>query len=248
MRIPRIYVDLKNLKKSFVFLSKKDLNYIRNVLRLNKHDEIIIFNDKIGENLIEILDFSEVGIKYKLIRKKEKKSDFLKLILIQCILKGWKMDFVIEKATELGISEIYPILSRRVIVKIEDQEKKLKRWREIVKSSAQQCRRVDLPIIHKIMDIKDLPKNISDVELKILCWEKEKENSSKKILKKFNSLSSIAVFVGCEGGFEDEEVSFLKEKGFISVSLGKLILRSETVPIFVLSCIKYEFENEGWSN
>ena len=147
------------------------------------------------------------------------------------------MSFVLQKATELGVDKIIPILTTRSVVKIkEHQEHKLNRWYRICKEASEQSKRLDIPFIEKVTKIEDLKLS----GLKIVLSTKEKDMTIKKVLKNNLNCDKIIMVVGPEGGLTDQEEKALNELGFVSVTLGQNIMRVETVPIYLLSILNYE--------
>lgn len=158
-------------------------------------------------------------------------------ILCVPLLQEQKMSFVLQKATELGVDKIIPILTTRSVVKIkEKQEHKLNRWYRICKEASEQSKRLDIPFIEKVTKIEDLKLS----GLKIVLSTKEKDMTIKKVLKNNLNCDKIIMVVGPEGGLTDQEEKALNELGFVSVTLGQNIMRVETVPIYLLSILNYE--------
>ena len=150
------------------------------------------------------------------------------------------MDFLLQKATELGADEIIPIISERTVVKIDKKNtNKISRWIKICKEASEQSHRMNIPKIHEIINLKGL----SDVKAnaKIVCNTNEMSKNIKKVLQDVKKSDTMIIVVGPEGGFSDNEINYLLENGFISTTLGENILRAETVPLYILSVINYEF-------
>lgn len=228
------YVVDENLK-----LDKKDINHIINVMRLNVNDQIKLINNGTIYDAI-ITRIEKNNVLYEIIKKEESKSlkDY-KVIIACSIIKEQKMDYLLQKATELGVDEIIPIISERTIVKVKQASSKIDRWNRIIKESVEQSHRVSIPIIKDIISLKEL-SNL-EYSIKILCNTNEKSKNIKKVLQDSKKRDTIIIVVGPEGGFTDSEINYLENSGFISTSLGKNILRAETVPLYVLSVINYEF-------
>lgn len=228
------YVVDENLK-----LDKKDINHIINVMRLNVNDQIKLINNGTIYDAI-ITKIEKNNVLYEIIKKEESKSlkDY-KVIIACSIIKEQKMDYLLQKATELGVDEIIPIISERTIVKVKQASSKIDRWNRIIKESVEQSHRVSIPIIKDIISLKEL-SNL-EYSIKILCNTNEKSKNIKKVLQDSKKRDTIIIVVGPEGGFTDSEINYLENSGFISTSLGENILRAETVPLYVLSVINYEF-------
>ena len=160
-------------------------------------------------------------------------------VLCVPILQEQKMSFILQKATELGVDLIIPILTSRSMVKVKDKEnKKIERWKRICKEASEQSKRVTIPLVSEVKKITDL-----DLDgLKIVCSTKEKDNTLKKILKNNLKCDKIIMVVGPEGGLTLDEENQLIDLGFIPTSLGDNILRVETAPLYLLSVLNYEME------
>lgn len=226
------YFSNKRIDNNFI-LSDDDWYHIKKVMRMNNDDKIeVVYESKLY--ICKLKD--KLATIEKCIEVKTKK---LKYTLIIPILQEQKMSFVLQKATELGVDEIIPILAMRSKVKVEEKEdKKIARWNRICKEAAEQSKRLDIPKISKIINIENL-----DVDgLKIVCSTIEKENTLKKVLKNDLNCDKIVMCVGPEGGLTLEEENKLIEKGFIPVSLGSNIMRVETVPIYLFSILSYVME------
>lgn len=222
-----------NLKQdNYLILTKEDLYHIKTVMRMKQGDNIeVVYDHKLH---ICQLDNDQALIKEVNNQITDKKVQY---ILCVPLLQEQKMSFVLQKATELGVDKIIPILTTRSVVKIkEHQEHKLNRWYRICKEASEQSKRLDIPFIEKITKIEDLKLS----GFKIVLSTKEKDMTIKKVLKNNLNCDKIIVVVGPEGGLTDQEEKALNELGFVSVTLGQNIMRVETVPICLLSILNYE--------
>lgn len=224
------YFSNQKIDNNFI-LNDDDWYHIRKVMRMKDGDPVeVVYESKLY--ICKLKD--KLATIEKCVETETKK---IKYILVIPILQEQKMSFVLQKATELGVDEIIPILTSRSKVKVDEKEdKKMTRWNRVCKEAAEQSKRLDIPTINKITIIDDL-----DIDgLKIVCSTKENENTLKKLLKNDLKCDKIIMAVGPEGGLTLEEENKLIEKGFISVSLGSNIMRVETVPIYLLSILNYE--------
>lgn len=161
--------------------------------------------------------------------------------IAQSLVKEQKMDYILQKSTELGVSNIIPLKVNRSLIKIDKKDnKKIYRWNKIVKEASEQSKRLDIPKVENIMDINDLIK--LEYDYKLLCSVNETSTTIKRVLQNVNSSDTILIVIGPEGGFEKQEEEKLTSNGFISVTLGSRVLRTETASAFVLSIINYIFE------
>jgi 16S rRNA (uracil1498-N3)-methyltransferase len=219
-----------------------EVKHIRKVLRLKAGDEIIVF-DGLGkefEGAIVEEGLSSVVIKIQNIFSSKRDSS-LEVTLAQSLLKGEKMDYLIQKATELGVKEIIPFFSSRSVPLLE-KSKKLKRhhrWEKIAIEASKQCGRGVVPKIESLQDYSDMLQTASPDTLRLILWEKE-GIKLKEILERLKEKKKIFFIIGPEGGFSQLEVDEAKKTGFIPVTLGRRILRAETASLCFLSILQYE--------
>lgn len=221
-----------------LFLINDDIYHITRVMRMKDNDKIEVIYDSelyICNINIEKLPWVEIIEKIESVYEEEKE-----IVLAIPLLKEQKMDLILQKATELGVSKIIPIIMERSIVKIDDskENKKVERWLKICKEASEQSKRNSIPEITKIMTLRELVKEDG---LKLVCSTEEKENNLKKFLTVNKNYDKIIIVVGPEGGISPKEEEYLVSEGFTRVSLGKRIMRVETVPMFILSALNYEF-------
>lgn len=232
------YFSTQKIDNNFI-LNKDDIHHIKTVMRMKDNDKITVVYQNVpylchiskGENNINII-IDEV------LKKEEDKM--LKINLIVPVLKEQKMDYIIQKATELGVLTITPFISERGIVKINNDNgtKKVSRWQKIAKEASEQSKRNDIPKIGRIITFKEL-EEISGI--KIVCSTKEKVKNIKNVLKTYKDCDTMSIVVGPEGGLSNREEEKLISSGYIPVSLGERIMRVETVPLYIMSVVNYEF-------
>ncbi len=212
-------------------LSSNDMYHIKKVMRMKPNDTIEVVYDESLYICTLDSDYNVVISDY--INKDNTKTKHITLCIP--LLSDQKFSFILQKATELGVDEIIPVMTNRSIAKINDVDKKLTRWNSICKEASEQSKRLDIPSISTIKKIDDL--SISG--LKIVCSTKENLKTIKNVLQNNTNCDKMVLMVGPEGGLEDLEEEKLINLGFIPVTLGKNILRVETVPIYLLSIINY---------
>lgn len=227
----------KSREGNFFILDDGDIHHITNVMRMSDGDFVEVVYNSILYKCKVSLDKS-LSIVYDSILD-DKCCNDMEVILIVPVLKEQKMDLILQKSTELGVSRIIPITTERTIVKIDNKEdKKIVRWTRIVKEASEQCKRLSIPIIDNIKRIEDL--NFSQ-GVKIVCSTRENEKNIKNVMQCNKNCDKMYIVVGPEGGLSISEEEKLNELGFVSVSLGSRIMRVETVPIYILSVLNYEF-------
>lgn len=228
----RYFSEIK--KDNLLFLNKNDIYHIKTVMRMKENDRIEVVYQK-------QLHICQLDNEYNAKIEKIITNEFTKKQYVLCvpILQEQKMSFVLQKATELGVDVIVPILTNRSKIKIDGKEtKKLERWQKICKEASEQSKRLTIPQISSATKITDL--NFSG--LKLVCSVKEKNNTLKKILKDNLNYDKIVMVIGPEGGLTPLEEKQLIDLNFIPISLGNNVLRVETVPIYLLSILNYEME------
>jgi 16S rRNA (uracil1498-N3)-methyltransferase len=227
----------KDTKLNEFELSEDDSYHIIKVMRNNIGDKVEVVIDK-KLYICEIIEMNDL-VTVKKIEEVECNSELPCYIAIaQSLVKEQKMDLILQKSCELGVSEIIPINAARSIVKLDKKEnKKAMRWNKILKEASEQSKRVVIPTLNDIMDIKDLAK--LDYDIKILCTVNELSMSLKQVLPKDLKGLKILFVIGPEGGFTDKEEQTLIDNGFISTSFGTRVLRTETASLYALSIINY---------
>jgi len=236
----RFYVTNDLIWDDCLSITGSDVNHIKNVLRLKKGDEIVICNGR-GKDyyciIREILDYQVIAwVRHVQEADTELKS---RIVLFQGLPKKDKFELIIQKAVELGAAEIVPVITSRVIVKLEDknkEEKKLQRWQSIAMEAAKQSGRGIIPSVKPVHSFFDAIKALSDMELALIPYEKASDmNKTRAILSRLSEFSTIGVFIGPEGGFSDDEILLAMEYNVTPITLGRRILRTETAGLAILS-------------
>lgn len=246
----KFFVKNENRKQDKIEILGSDVNHIKNVLRLKMGDEIQICNQDTSQNYIcEILKIENHLIETKILKEMEAVAEGnIELHIFQGLPKADKMELIIQKGTELGVSKFIPVAFKRCVAKLspKDEMKKIERWQKIAEVAAKQSHRDKVPQIECQLKVIDICALISTYDFVLLAYEGEMQNSIKKELLQIKSTKQnlkIGVVIGPEGGIEEQEVEVLKQAGAKVVSLGKRILRTETVTLQVSSIIMYELEN-----
>lgn len=170
-----------------------------------------------------------------------------RIILLQALPDKERMELIIQKATELGASFIVPFKSNRSIF-LEDREKKqpkAHRWQRIAVKATQQSRRGRVPLVEPYCDFSEALEYAEGSDLKIILWEKGRDNPLRDVLRSRGNYGKVTVMIGPEGGFDPDEVQRAQERGFIPVTLGRRILRTETAAIVLLGILQYELGDLG---
>ncbi len=232
------YFAKQKMENQFL-LQEDDLYHMKTVMRMNEQDKIqVVYENKVYLcHLKNVKTNMQVEIETEL---KVTEDCIPKVTLLIPLLKEQKMDFILQKATELGVDQIIPIETERSIIKYEKGkiEKKLERWQKICKEASEQSYRVNIPTItkiHKIEEMKALQGS------KFICSTTEKNKNIRFALKSVHNCDRIIIAVGPEGGFSMNEEKKWNQIGFTSISLGNRIMRVETVPLYVLSILNFYY-------
>lgn len=225
----RLFIDAPLLRGAIIYPSEKQQHYLLNVMRLQKGDCLFVFNGKEGEWKANV----EMEGKKKLflsLEKRVREQSFLKeCFLCPALIKKENMDLVLQKATELGVTDIFPVLTQRTVVRQFNTE----RAQAIVIEASEQCERLTIPVIHAPISLFDLPQELPNKCQLVFLSERGKTSDTP-----FSQ--SPAFLIGPEGGFSPEETLWLEQKpNVISLHLGETILRAETAAIAVLACWQF---------
>ena len=236
----RFFVPKENISEEVITVTGEDVIHISKVLRLKKGDILSFFDGRGYDYETEIVQVSKTSVLCNILNKTKSETEpNIKVTLIQGIPKASKMEYIIQKTTELGICDIFPCRLNRCVSKI-DGEKKISRWQKIAKEAAQQSGRGAIPKIHNEIDLKTAVDILKDADISFVAYECEDLITIKSVLLSKKEPKTVAFLIGPEGGFEQFEIELLRNSGISSVSLGKRILRTETAGEAVLSMIMYE--------
>lgn len=232
------YFSNEKIESQFI-LNDDDIHHIKNVMRGKENDQIeIVYN-----NELYIAKIKTNGVNIELIESHKadwNKRNNQQITLIIPLLKEQKMDYILQKATELNVTHIIPIKLNRCVVKIDakKEENKIQRWQKICKEAAEQSKQLHIPVISNIKTIKDI---LTLEGTNLICSTVEKNKKLHTVIEN-NIQTNINFIFGPEGGIEPGEEKLLIESNFIPITFGNSILRSETAPLYLLSIINYERE------
>ncbi len=240
-RPPRFFITPDQVREPSISVMGEDVRHIRTVLRKGPGDLLTLLDGVGMEYTVRIKTMERSEIDTEIIDRKERKTASPVVILGQGLPKAGKMDWIVQKATELGVSSIAPLITERTIVKIKDEEKRVARWQKICREAAMQSDRPDIPQVKTIRPFGDFigPLAPGPQTLLLFPWE-EGTRPIKEVLQGKQCIEKVIVLIGPEGGFSQAEAERARAKGFYLVSLGPTILRTETAAVAVLSMILYE--------
>ena len=241
------FVDKSNIIDHTVIIEGADFNHIRNVLRMREGEEISVGNgEDENEYRCAIERFEEDRVICKLLFVKEANVELpSKVILYQCLPKADKMEMIIQKCVELGVSEIVPVASKRCVVKLDDKKasSKVTRWQAIAEAAGKQSKRAYVPLIGQVTSFRDAINDSARADVKLIPYElADGMEDTKKAFESITDGKTVAVFIGPEGGFDESEIDEAVKAGIMPISLGRRILRTETAGMAVLAWIGYKLE------
>ncbi|MBQ8956758.1 MAG: 16S rRNA (uracil(1498)-N(3))-methyltransferase [Lachnospiraceae bacterium] len=223
-------------------------NHIKNVLRMKPGEVISVSDGNSGnEYRCHIEGFTDDAVHCRLDFIKEAGTELpVRVYLFQSLPKGDKMELVIQKAVELGVTEVIPVASKRCVVKLDDKKAaaKVMRWNSIANAAAKQSMRQTVPEVREVMDFDEALSYAEKCDVKLIPYELAEDFSrTRQIISGLKPGCSVAVFIGPEGGYAEEEIAGAQAKGVIPITLGRRILRTETAAMVVLSWLVYELES-----
>ena len=245
----KFFVKSDKVINQEIIIDTDDVNHIKNVLRKNIGDEILVcdYEKKINYKC-KIAEIGKREIICKIESQKESENESnVQIDIFQGLPKADKMEFIIQKGTELGVNSFWPVAFKRSVVKIDsrDEEKKIARWQKITEVAAKQSGRDSIPVVKNIQNVKNICNLFENYDIVLVAYEAENKNGLKEALKSLEQKEKIkiAVIVGPEGGIDETEIEIFKDAGAKIVTLGKRILRTETVCLAISAIINYELES-----
>ena len=243
----RFFLSADQINGEFITVTGSDANHIKRSLRMTVGEKLIICDMQKNEYECEICSFEKDTVTVSILHSSKNDTEpAYRAYLYQALPKGDKMDYIVQKAVELGVYGIIPFISERCISRpdIGSCEKKVVRWQRIAEEAAKQCGRGIIPHVGKVLSYNEMIQDAVCGGLVFFCYEGD-NNETKKIGNIINvneKYADIRFIIGAEGGFSISEVEVARDNGMKIAGLGKRILRCETASGFVLSCLAYENE------
>lgn len=243
----RFYVEQNQIKENSICILDSDVNHIKNVLRMSRGDTLIACDGQGKDYICSITDLSDKIVELSINQVQNSFAELEgRIYLFQGLPKKDKMELIIQKAVELGVYEIIPVMTMRTVVKLEDKKKELKkleRWQAIATSAAKQSGRGIIPRIIGTKTLKEALAYGSELDCRFIPYENAKGiDYTRKVIADIQSKHKVGIIIGPEGGFEEKEIALAKEAGYEPVTLGKRILRTETAGLAILSMIMLHME------
>lgn len=246
--MPKFFVPAENIQGEEVIITGEDAHHLGAVLRMQVGDAIKVSIPGKERFLVSISQIDSHKVVGKIIQRQSiSQEPPIRLRLFQGLAKGEKMDWVVQKAVELGAQEVIPFTSRYCVVKLDEkkQEKKIQRLQRIAHEAAKQSQRDNLPVVQRVLKFSELLGDITSRpdHLVLVPYELEEAQGLSSLVAQ--DVREISIIIGPEGGFAIEEITELTKVGGIPITLGPRILRTETAGIVALSLVGYRFGDLG---
>lgn len=242
------FVSKEQIGPGEINITGGDVNHVRNVLRMKAGEKIFVSDGEKKGYCCEIEEMTGEQVTARILSEEDGDRELpARLYLFQGLPKSDKMELIIQKAVELGVYQVIPVATRRTIVKLDNkkEEARIKRWNKIAESAAKQSGRGLIPEVTGVMTFEKALALAEHCQVKIIPFEHaEGMEAAKRELERLGPGMDGAIFIGPEGGFEDEEVAQAERAGVKPVSLGRRILRTETAGLMVLSVAGYLLETK----
>lgn len=238
------FLEKSRIHKDRAVITGDEVRHIRTVLRHGRGDTIHVVDEDGCEYRALITACTGKGVEIALLEKHSPPvPSQQRIVLGQALSRFQTMDYIVQKATELGVSTIIPFIASRSTLRLSDEQLRLKqiRWQKIAREATKQCGRKPAPAVEQVRSFKNLVQAAGDNLLKIMLWEDEKNTGLKEVIQGSDLHGSI-VLVGPEGGFTHQEVALARHCGYRPVGVAQHILRTETAALYVLSVLHYEWE------
>jgi len=245
----RFYVRPEDVRGDIILVSKEEAHHIVDVMRMGAGDSIVAFDGTGREYTGRILNASGGSLKIKVEKiNNVKKTSSISVTLAQALPKRAKMDFIVEKATELGADEIIPIVTERTVIRLtkDKQPRKGEHWQEVAISASKQCGRADIPKVRPAIKFKDILNEAKNYYIAIMACLNENTKPLKEVISNFNGPAAngagkkILIMIGPEGDFSPAEIQAAGSSGIKLVSFGRLVFRVDTAAVYLLSVLNYE--------
>ena len=237
-----------------------DAHHLAHAMRARSGERLLVTDSEGHSAEVQIAGFAAGKVLLRLVRCMEETHEPPCCVeLFQCLPKGDKMDFIVQKATELGAARLHPVMSRNAVVRYDEKKARARaaRWQKVAAEAAKQCGREKIPEIREIRPLAAVLRELADgrigdasdsePELRLFFYEGEKRCGLQDILRQ-TAAQRILLLVGAEGGFAAEEAELSRAAGFLPVTLGPRILRAETAAVVSLALVQYEKGDLGFAN
>ena len=238
------FVTPDQVEDTRIVVEGSDVNHMKNVLRMRTGEQLEISDGNNKKYLCEIESLEADKVTARILEEREAENE---LYLFQWLPKSDKMELIIQNAVELGVWEVIPVATKRAVVKLDQKKaaKKRERWSGISESAAKQAGRNVIPEIKQVMNFQEALSYAKSLDVLLIPYElAEGMQATKERIQAIQPGQSVGIFIGPEGGFEQEEVKLAMEAGAYPITLGRRILRTETAGMTMLSVLMYHLEQE----
>lgn len=240
------FVTPAQVDESTIYIEGPDVNHMKNVLRMKYGEQLEVSDGNNLKYVCSVQAYEDDKAILDILEKKEADTELdSEIYLFQGLPKSDKMDLIVQKAVELGVSYVVPVSTKRAVVKLDEKKaaKKVDRWNTIAESAAKQAGRSKIPEVTQVMSFNEALKKSQELDVVLIPYElAEGMSEARKIIRNIGKGQSIGIFIGPEGGFDHDEVEKAVECGAKSITLGKRILRTETAGLAVLAILMFELE------
>ena len=253
IKMYHFFVEESRINENRIYVDGADYNHIRNVIRLKNGDEVMIsvrntqISDAVRNFMCGLSEYTDNEVVFDIIDRDVPDTELpCQVILYQGLPKSDKLELIIQKAVELGVSQIVPVAMKRSVVKLDDKKAaaKLPRWNTISESAAKQSKRSLIPEVRPVMSYALAVREAAGCDICFVPYENENGMAeTRRLVSSITPGNRVAVFIGPEGGFEDDEIEAARKLGMHTITLGKRILRTETAGLSFLSMLAYALEN-----
>lgn len=241
------FVPQEQIGTETIQITGKDVNHIKNVLRMKPGEQILISNGVDKDYHCEVETMTQEVVTAVILSVDEEGTELpAKLYLFQGLPKSDKMELIIQKAVELGVYQIVPVATKRAVVKLDvkKEEARVKRWNGIAESAAKQSRRVVIPKVTGVMTLPEAFAFAKDFDVNLIPYEHaEGMAGTKQELERIKPGMEAGIFIGPEGGFDDSEIEAALDQNICPITLGRRILRTETAGLTTLSILMFQLES-----
>jgi 16S rRNA (uracil1498-N3)-methyltransferase len=241
------FAEPSQIKGGIVCIEGTDVNHMKNVLRMKAGEKVEVSDGQGTEYLCEVDRYEEEYVFLRIISAGSKEAELpSRIFLFQGLPKGDKMELIIQKAVELGVYQVIPTSTKRAVVKLDAKKagKKTERWNAIALSAAKQSGRSRVPQVMPVLSFREALEQARELDVVMIPYEQaEGIEKTKEIISAVRPGQDVGIFIGPEGGFEEDEVEKAIQSGAHSITLGKRILRTETAGLAILSILMYHLEN-----
>lgn len=241
------FVNPEQIGEQEICITGNDVNHIKNVLRMKPGEQVLVSNGIDQDYRCEIAAITPEAVTARILSVDEEGTELpAKLYLFQGLPKSDKMELIVQKAVELGVYQVIPVMTKRAVVKLDakKEEARVKRWNAIAESAAKQSKRIMIPEVTGVMTFQEAVEVAKNLDVSLIPFEHAKGmEGTRRELERIKPGMSVGILIGPEGGFEDSEIEAASAADIRPVTLGKRILRTETAGLAILSVLMFQLES-----